>query len=242
MSTMDGKTCLVTGATSGIGAVTARELARLGAHVVIVGRNANKCERQIKRIRREVKDAQPEFILADLSSQEQIRRLTREFGSRYDCLDILVNNAGAYFGKRETTADGLEMTLALNHICPFALTRLLLDKLKSSRSARVVNVSSSAHEHARVNFEDLQSEVEYDRLRAYSQSKLANLLFTYELARRLKGTNVTVNALHPGSVATNLGSDSNWLRAKVRNVIKRQMLSPEEGAKTAIYLASSPDV
>ena len=242
MNLLDGKVCMVTGATSGIGKVTARELVRLGGHVVMIGRDAGKCKREVKSIKREINNARLEFMLADLSSQAQVRQLAEDFIGRYSRLDVLVNNVGAYFGKRELTADGIEMTFALNHLNVFLLTNLLLEQLKRSSSARVVNVSSSAHEQGRINFEDLQAERRYHRLEAYAQSKLANLLFTYELARRLTGTNVTVNALHPGSVATNLGSNSNWLRTKLRNLLKREMHSPEDGARTSVYLASSPEV
>ncbi len=237
---------MVTGATSGIGAVTARELARLGATVVIVGRHVGRCARHVERIRREIPGALVEALVADLSSQAQIRALVEQFGSRRERLDVLVNNVGSYFMTRRVNADGLEMTFALNHLSYFLLTLLLMKHLRASPSARVVNVSSIAHEGLEIDFENLQGEKRYDRLVAYGQSKLANLLFTYELARRLKATRVTANALHPGTVATNLGSDNGWLmgwlRVRARNLLKRTMIMPEQGARTSIHLASSPEV
>jgi len=238
----DNMICLITGGTSGIGAAAARQLACLGTTVIIVGRNVKKCVHQVKRIKHSNPDARVDFLLADLSSQRQVRQLAREFTSRYSHLDVLINNAGAIFTKRAVSVDGLEMTFALNHLGYFLLTNLLLDRLKASTSARIINVSSSAHIQGKMNFEDLQSEHSYNCIQAYAQSKLANLLFTYALARRLEGTHVTVNALHPGIVATNFGSNDNWLKTKLRNILKRKMISPEEGAKTMVYIATSPDV
>lgn len=242
MNLTTDRICLVTGATSGIGAAAARQLVRLGYTVIIVGRDAKKCMRQIERIRHSNPDMRMDFLQADLSSQRQVRQLAKEFANRYSHLDVLINNAGSIFAKRAVSVDGLEMTFALNHLGYFLLTNLLLDRLKASTSARIINVSSSAHIQGKINFEDLQSEHSYNRNQAYAQSKLANLLFTYTLARRLEGTHVTVNALHPGIVATNLGSNNNWLKTKLRNILKREMISPEEGAKTIVYLATSPDV
>ena len=231
---------MVTGATSGIGAVTARELARLGGTVVLVGRHPGRCGRAVERIRRA--GGQGEALVADLSSQDQVRRLAERFTSRHRRLDVLVNNAAAYFSRRQLTADGLEATFALNHLSPFLLTLLLLDPLRASASARVVNVSSVAHEGRELDFEDLQGGRRYERLEAYGRSKLAQLLFTYDLARRLEGERVTVNALHPGTVATHLGADKGWLTVRVRNVLRRGMLTPEQGARTSVHLASSPRV
>ena len=243
---LQGKICMVTGATSGIGAVTARELALLGGTVVIVGRHAGRCARQVERIQREIPGALVEALVADLSSQAQIRRLVEQFGSRFERLDVLVNNAGSYFMKRRVSADGLEMTFALNHLSFFLLTLLLVKQLGASPSARVVNVSSSAHAGREIDFEDLQGEKRYDRHEAYGRSKLANLLFTYELARLLKATRVTANALHPGTVATNLGRDNGWLRGwlrvRTRNLLKRTQMTPAQGARTLVHLASSPEV
>jgi NAD(P)-dependent dehydrogenase (short-subunit alcohol dehydrogenase family) len=237
---LDGRVCMVTGATSGIGAVTARELARLGAEVVVVGRDGGRCAREVERILEA--GGRAEALVADLSSQASVRALAERFGRRHGRLDVLVNNAGAYFAHRRFSADGIEMNLALNHLSAFMLTLLLLDRLAASASARVVNVSSSAHEGRRIDFDDLEGEHHYERLEAYGRSKLANLLFTYELARRLVGMRATANALHPGTVATNLGADRGWLMVTVRKLVRRGMLSPEQGAKTTVHLASSPEL
>ncbi len=238
----DGKICLVTGATSGIGAAVALQIACLGATVIIVGRNAAKCLSLIRRIKRVTPTANVDFLVGDLSSQSQIRQLAADFAKRYSRLDILINDASAIFRKREISVDGLEMTFALNHLGYFLLTNLLLNRLRASKAGRIVVVSSAAHQQGRIHFEDLQSEHNYERLSAYSQSKLANLLFAYALARRLEGTSVSVNALHPGLVATAFGSNGSWLRMKLRNVVGRGMLSPADGARTVVYLATSPDV
>lgn len=239
---LEGKVCLITGGTSGIGLATALGLANLGATVVIVSRNHRKCARVAERIRSRT-GATVEFLVADLSSQQQVRKAAQDFQCRFSGLDVLVNNAGSNFMKRRLTEDGLEMTFALNHLAHFLLTNLLLDALADSPAGRIVNVSSSAHESGRIDFDDLQGERDYDRLKAYSQSKLANLLFTYELSRRLEGSSVTVNALNPGLVATNLGIDNGWLRVKLRNLIRHQdFVSPAVGARTSIFLATSPQV
>ena len=242
MNDTSEKNCLVTGGTSGIGAAAARELAHLGNTVIISGRSAGKCARQVEKIKHSVPGAHVEFLLADLSSQKQVRQLAKEFKERYSHLDVLINNAGAIFANHLVSVDGLEMTFAVNHLSCFLLTNLLLDQLKAGRSARIVVVSSAAHTHGSIDFEDLQSEHHYERVQAYAKSKLANIYFTYALARRLEGTSVTVNALHPGSVATNLGGNNNWLKTKLRNHLKPGMLSPDEGAKTIVYLSASPDV
>jgi NAD(P)-dependent dehydrogenase (short-subunit alcohol dehydrogenase family) len=242
MNDISEKICLVTGGTSGIGAAAAQQLARLGATVIIVGRKAEKCIRQVNKIKWSNPNAKVDFLQADLSSQMQVRQLAKDFAERYSRLDVLINNAGAIFANRMVSVDGLEMTFALNHMGYFFLTHLLLNHLKASISARIVIVSSAAHEQGSIKFEDLQSENSYNGVQAYCQSKLANLLFTYALVRHLKGTRVTANALHPGIVATNYGSNNNWLRTKLRNLSKQGILSPEEGAKTIVYLAASPDV
>jgi NAD(P)-dependent dehydrogenase (short-subunit alcohol dehydrogenase family) len=239
---MSGKTCIVTGATSGIGLVTARDLARLGATTVIVGRDADKGVATVASIQAETENVAVEFMLADLSVQAQVRRLAEEFKSRHSRLDVLVNNVGAFFFRRKISPDGIEMTFALNYLNVFLLTNLLLDSLQASAPARVVNVASEGHRNAELDLDDLQSERKYSGMGAYGQAKLAVVLFTYELARRTDPAAVTVNALHPGFVATNIGQNNGWLFKLVKPVLKLVAISPEEGAQTSIYLASSPEV
>jgi NAD(P)-dependent dehydrogenase (short-subunit alcohol dehydrogenase family) len=241
-TTMDGKICMVTGATSGIGYVTAREIARQGATLVIVGRNEQKCVDAVNTIKQQTGNNAVEWMLADLSVQQDIRRLADLFTSRYARLDVLVNNAGALFVQRQESADGIEMTFALNHLNYMLLTNLLLDTLKDSAPARIVNVSSDAHRATTMNFDDPQLKQGYNGWKAYNQSKLANLLFTYELARRLEGTGVTVNALHPGFVASGFGMNNGWMAQLFRPLVKLMGKSPELGARTSIYLATSPEV
>lgn len=201
---MSEKICIVTGATSGIGAATAHALARQGATVIVIGRNRKKCFGMVNKIKSAASNSSVEFILADLSSQNEIRQLAEQFKQSYKRLDVLVNNAGAKFTSRLQTVDGYEITFALNHLGYFLLTNLVLEELKASRQGRIVNVSSGAHSGCPgINFDDLQSQNGYIGKKAYAQSKLANLLFTYELSRRLEGTGITVNALTPGGVITN---------------------------------------
>ena len=237
-----GKVCMVTGATSGIGKVAARELAKRGAIVVVVGRNEARSKATVSQIRQQTANASVEYLLADLSSQQEIRRLAREFESRYSRLDVLVNNAGAIMLSRRESVDGIEMTLALNHLAYFLLTNLLLDTLKSSAPARIVNVSSNSHEGAKLDFDDLQNRRRYWGFRAYAWSKLENILFSYELARRLEGTGVTVNALHPGLVGTNFLANNGALGRLLKMLVVIKGISPERGARTSIYLASSPEL
>src|SRR5215204_5343861 len=203
---MDEKVCLITGATSGIGKATAMGLANMGASVVMVGRDRGRDEAALAEIKEGSANASVDLMLTDLSSQEDIRRLADEFKDAYPRLDVLVNNAGVIRSKRVTSADGIEMTFAVNHLAYFLLTNLLLDLLKASAPARVVNVASDAHRWAprRIDLEDLQGRRRYGGFRAYARSKLANLLFTYELARWHADSGVTANALHPGFVATNI--------------------------------------
>ncbi len=229
---MIGKICLVTGATDGIGKVTARVLAEQGATVIGVGRGPAK----IQATRAEIGDTsgQLAFLTADLSSQDQIRVLAEAFKGKYDQLHVLVNNAGALFTSYCESADGIEMTFALNHLAYFLLTNLLLDTLIASAPARIINVSSNAHEGSTIPFDDLGYRKGYDGWTAYGASKLANILFTYELAWRLDGTGVTVNAVHPGFVNTN------FQRAAGLNM--RGPLTPEEGADTVVWLATSKEV
>jgi retinol dehydrogenase-14 len=241
MGTMTGKTVLVTGGTGGIGLATAAGLAGLGARVGIVGRDTARCEAGAKRLRSS--GGQVDAFVADMSAQDEVRRLADEVLAAYPRLDVLVNNVGGYWATRHTTADGLERTFAVNHLAPFLLTNLLLDRLRTSAPARVVTVSSGAQAMGRIDFEDLQGERDYSGQRAYNQSKLANVMFTYELARRLTGSGVTANALHPGVVRTDFGREDSkgWMRLMLP-VIRPFMKSPEHGAATSIYLASSAEV
>jgi NAD(P)-dependent dehydrogenase (short-subunit alcohol dehydrogenase family) len=242
MEHMQGKICLVTGSTSGIGRVTALELAKMGATVVLACRDKSKGEATRDEIKAQNRDASVDMLLADLSSQQSVRQLAQDFTDRYSRLDVLLNNAGGIFLRRSTTVDGLERTFAVNYLAPFLLTNLLLGILKASAPARVVTVASGAHQGAIINFDDLQAEKRYNAMRAYSQSKLATILFTHELAKRLQGTNVTANCLHPGTVATNLGSDNGPVLSFLIKLALRTGISPEKGAETSIYLASSPEV
>jgi NAD(P)-dependent dehydrogenase (short-subunit alcohol dehydrogenase family) len=241
---MRGKICLITGATSGIGLVTARELAALGATVAMVGRNETKTRAAVEAIRQQTGNAEVDYLLADLSSQDAIRGVADAFQRRYGALHVLVNDAGVMLWRREEAANGLEMTFAVNHLAPFLLTNLLLDTLRASAPARVVSVASDAHMGASIPFDDLQhKQGRYQWLKVYGQTKLANIMFTYALARRLAGSGVTANALHPGVVATHIYRSTNGLfNSMTQAVMPIFALSPEKGAETAIYLASSPEV
>jgi NAD(P)-dependent dehydrogenase (short-subunit alcohol dehydrogenase family) len=211
--------------------------------VIVVARNVNRCENTVDEIIQTTGNHAVEYMLADLSSQNEIHDLAEAYQNKYDHLDVLVNNAGGFFMSRQESADGIEMTFALNHLNYFLLTNLLLDTIKASAPARIVNVSSAAHQNASINFDDLQGKKKYSGWQAYGQSKLANILFTYELARRLEGTGVTVNALHPGMVATNFGANNGGvLGSLVRQFMNLFSIGVEDGAQTSIYLASSPEV
>jgi len=240
-SSMAGKTCLVTGATAGIGLVTARVLAEKGATVVVVGRSPARADATVAAIRLRTGNPQVDFLVADLSSQADIRRLAGQFLERYPRLDVLVNNAGALFLKRQESVDGIEMTFALNHLGYFLLTELLLDRQKACTPARIVNVSSAAHRRVTLDFDDLQAHRHYRGFRQYSRSKLANLLFTYELSRRLQGSGVTANALHPGFVLSNFGTNNGWWRL-LRPIFRLMAIDVEEGALTTIYAATAPEL
>jgi len=239
---MRGKLGMVTGATSGIGRVTAQVLAQAGAEVVVVGRNREKSEATVGRIKQQTGNPAVEYMLADLSSQTAIRQLAETFKRQHERLDVLVNNAGAFFLWRQESVDGIEMTFALNHLGYFLLTNLFLDTLKASAPARVINVSSGSHKGETIDFDHLHGKRMYSGSHAYGQSKLANILFTYELARRLEGTGVTVNALHPGFVATNIGTNNGWIVRAIRPLMDLFAISVEEGADTINYLAISKEV
>lgn len=239
---MENKVCLVTGATNGIGKVTALELARRGATVVLAGRSAAKTDAVVAEIKARSGNDRVEGLVADLSTQAGVRALADAFKARYDRLDVLVNNAGAIFNERRESADGIEMTFALNHLSYFLLTHLLLDVLKASAPARIVNVSSNAHMGSGINFDDLEFKRGYMNFRAYAQSKLANILFTTELARRLQGTGVTANALHPGFVSSGFGRNDGSLMNIGMMLMRPFQISPEKGAETTLYLATSPEV
>ncbi len=239
---MSGKVCLVSGATSGIGEMAAQSLASMGAEVVILSRNRERCVSSAQRMRAVSGNPAVDYLVADLSSQAEIRRVVSEFTKRYDRLDVLINNAGGFFMKRHLSQDGIELTFALNHLNYFLLTNLLLPILQASAPARIVNVSSGAHRGAEINFDDLESKRSYNGWKAYAQSKLANLLFTYELARRLDRAQVTANAMHPGFVATGLAKNNGWLYRLGMSVVHLFARKPEEGARTIVYLASSPQV
>jgi NAD(P)-dependent dehydrogenase (short-subunit alcohol dehydrogenase family) len=241
-ASMQNKTVLVTGATSGIGLVTANELARKGAHVTLVSRSPEKCARVAEEIRTATANPNVEYIVADLSIGEEVHRAAYEFKKRHPRLDVLVNNAGGVFMSRQVSKDGIEMTFALNHLNYFLLTNLLLDVLKASAPARIINVSSDAHRGAKVKFDDIQLEKNYSGFASYGQSKFCNILFTYELARRLEGTGVTVNTLHPGFVASEFGKNNGFLMRLVLRLISPAARSTNDGASTSIYLASSREV
>jgi NAD(P)-dependent dehydrogenase (short-subunit alcohol dehydrogenase family) len=241
MNSMSGRTVLVTGGTGGIGLATAAGLAGLGARVGIVGRDPARAEAAADRLRGA--GGQVDVFTADVSSQREVRRLAQEVLTAYPRLDVLVNNVGGFWSTRHTTENGLERTFAVNHLAPFLLTNLLLDRLRASAPARVVTVSSGAQSMGRIDFDDLQGERGYSGQRAYNQSKLANVMFTYELARRLEGSGVTANALHPGVVRTAFGQEdsSGWMRVMLP-LARPFMKSPARGAETSVYLASSPEV
>src|SRR5207248_11411963 len=242
-SSMQGKICMVTGANSGIGKATVLALAQMGATVVMVCRDRARGEEARSEITTKSRNNAVDLLLADLSSQQSIRQLVENFQQHYTHLHVLINNAGAgaAFTCRRETVDGLEMTFAVNYLAPFLLTNLLLDVLKASAPARIVNVSSNSHEAGYIKLDDLQEEKHYRSMRVYGQSKLAVVLFTYELARRLQGTGVTANCLHPGFVATHFGQSAvgSVGRCITKLIFSSLGISPEEGAKTSIYLASS---
>lgn len=241
---MQNKLCLITGATSGIGKATANELAKLGFDLILTGRNEingkSISDSLVKKHR-----IKSEFIKCDISSLYDVKNLAGIVNSKYDHLNVLINNAGSRFSDFQKSVDGIELTFATNHLGHFLLTHLLFDLLKKSTDARIINVSSSSHSGKEINFDEIALPKNYDRREAYGQSKLANVLFTYELARRLAGTNITVNALDPGGVATNIGKNDGlipWAKHLVYYLLKRELLTPKQGSQTSVFLASDNSV
>lgn len=240
MTSLAGRTCLVTGATSGIGVETALGLARQGGRVLIVGRSPDRGRDALERIRAESGNDAVELLLADLSSLAEVRRLAAEVLETAPALHVLVNNAGVVNLRRTTTADGLEAMFAVNHLAHFLLTLLLLERLRESAPARIVNVASEAHRFGVLDIDDLQSERSYGAMKSYGRSKFANLLFTDELARRLEGSGVTANSLHPGAVATRLGKNNGWFGELATSLLRPFFLTPEQGARTTLHVATDP--
>jgi NAD(P)-dependent dehydrogenase (short-subunit alcohol dehydrogenase family) len=241
---LSGKTCMITGATSGIGKAAALELAKLGPRLVLVARDAARAEQTVEEIAGQTGNRNVEVMLADLSSLDQVRRLAEDFLVIGSPLHVLLNNAGVVMLRRQETVDGFETTFAVNHLSYFLLTVLLLDRLEASAPARIVNVASDAHAYAGgpLDFDDLQSTKGYASMKVYGKSKLANILFTRELARRLAGTGVTANCLHPGLVGSNLGRNNGVLGKFATLLLRPIARSTAKGAETAVYLCSSPDV
>lgn len=239
---MDGRVVVITGATSGIGTEAARALAGMGAHLVIVARDLDRGDATRAEISGSTGNRNVKVVGCDLASQSEIRRLAAELHAALPRIDVLVNNAGLTMAERRLTEDGIETTLAVNHLAPFLLTNLLTDRLRASAPARVVTVASDAHRGAVLDFDDLSAERGYSGWPAYCRSKLANVLFSLELARRLRGTRVTSNCLHPGVVATGLGRGGPLVIRVFQSVARPFLLSPTRGAETVVYLASSPEV
>ena len=242
LTKLDGKTVLITGATSGIGLEAAVALAKMGARVGITGRDRARTERAAADIRGRSGSQKIDVFLAEFASQSEVRRLADEVRGRYDRLDVLVNNAGGVSAARPLSPDGIESTFAVNHLAPFLLTNLLVDLLERSR-ARIVNVASVAQKRGKLHWDDLELSKGYFVMKAYGQSKLANVVFTKELSRRLAGTGVTANCLHPGVVATNIWSKAPWyVRPLLKAYAAVAMISPEAGARPIVHLAASPEV
>jgi retinol dehydrogenase 12 len=239
---MNGKQVLITGATNGIGLEAARVLAARGANVAIVGRSVQRTQRAAAGIRAAAGSVVVDTFLANLSSQASVRQLASALLDRYARLDVLINNAGAMYRVRQLSADGIELTWALNHLAPFLLTRLLLDRLKASAPARIITTASGAHHGAQIPFDDLRGDRSYAGFRRYGATKLANILFTRELARRLEQSGVTANAFHPGLVATGFNRNNGLLMSLAMTLMGAFALSAQEGAKTLVWLAASPEV
>jgi len=241
---MTGRTCMITGATSGIGKAAALGLARLGASLVLVGRSRDRGERTLEEVQRVSTSGEVDLRLADLSSQAEIRQLVKDFLATGHPLHVLLNNAGLINRRREESVDGIEMTFAVNHLAYFLLAELLRERLQTSAPARIVNVASDAHEQAggRLDFDDLESRRRYGFMRVYAKSKLANILFTRELARRLEGSGVTANCMHPGFVGTNFARNNGPIESAAMLLLRPFIRSPEKGAETAIHLCVSREV
>jgi NAD(P)-dependent dehydrogenase (short-subunit alcohol dehydrogenase family) len=239
---MQGKTIVITGATSGIGLVAAQRLAERGARIILVAREKARAEETLEQLRAKAPGQKHGAYLADLSKISEMKRVGGEIAHAEPRIDVLINNAGAMFAFRSVTEDGLEKTFALNHMAYFVLTAQLRDRLVAAGEARIINTSSAAHQNARLDLDDLQCCVGYGAMKAYGRSKLCNILFTRELARRLEGTKVTANCLHPGFVATRFGDEAGGLISRFAGLAKLLAISPEEGAKTIVFLASSPHV
>ncbi|MFX1409708.1 MAG: SDR family oxidoreductase [Promethearchaeota archaeon] len=235
---MHGKTCMITGANSGIGKATALSLAEMGAVVIMICRDKNRGVSAQKEIINETGNKSVDLLICDLSSQQSIYKLVENFKRKYQKLHVLINNAGVVKTNRTLTIDGFETTFAVNYLAPFLLTNLLLDILKKSAPSRIINVSSGIHKNGNINFDDLQAENKYRSYKAYGQSKLALILFTYELSKKLRGTGVTVNALHPGFTRTNIGRDYSVFIRPFTKLSK----NPKKGAETSIHLATSPEL
>lgn len=235
---MQNKIVMITGANSGIGKVTARALAGMGAHVILACRRQAAAEEAMQEIRRAVPEASLEFVRVDVSSQASVRDCAARVASQHDRLDVLINNAGIANVRREDSVDGIEMTFATNHLGPFLLTNLLLPQLRAARG-RVINVASDAHKMGRMHWQDPELKQGYWVMKAYAQSKLCNILFTRALARRVAADSIKVNCLHPGAVATNIWPERRWWERAFSRVLKLFLISEEEGARTSIWLASA---
>lgn len=243
---MHGKRVLITGATDGIGKQAALEIAGKGAAVTLVGRNESKTRAVCSEIKKQTGSDQIDWLLSDLSSMTDVRRIAEEFRVRHDRLDVLLNNAGATFSEYQQSVDGFEMTFALNHLSYYLMTNLLLDMLEDtaqeSGEARIINVSSSAHRNATLRLENLRDASGFSMMNSYGASKLMNVLFTYELARRLEGSNITVNVLHPGLIRSRFGHNTSGLWSRLFKVVQVFARSTKQGAETPVYLATSPEV
>jgi NAD(P)-dependent dehydrogenase (short-subunit alcohol dehydrogenase family) len=239
---LKGKTVVITGGTSGIGEAAAGKLAEMGARIVLVARDRSRGEETLARLRKRAPNLAHTVHYADLTRILEMKRVAAEIAGTEPRIDVLINNAGAMFSTRKLTEDGLETTFALNHMAYFVVTQGLRERLVASASARVVSTASAAHQGATLNFDDLQLAKNFGPMKAYGRSKLCNILFTRELARRLRGTGVTANCLHPGFVATRFADESGGLISRFAGLAKLLAISPEQGAETIVYLASSPEI